>query len=49
MSSNDNKARDLAKENAGWLQICGIIILFPILFFACVWFPMWMGWAQRFP
>ena len=36
-------------ENAGWFQICGIIILFPILFFLCVWFPIWMGWAQRFP
>lgn len=41
--------RDYAKEGMGWLQLIGIMVLFPALFFFCVFFPIWMGWAARFP
>ena len=41
--------RDLGREGAGWIYLSAIMFLFPILFFACVFFPIWVGWTQRFP
>jgi len=35
--------RDIRQEAIGWLQIVGCMLLFPVLFFLCVWFPMWIG------
>lgn len=37
--------RDLRKEGIGWASMAVIMVVFPILFFACVFFPIWMGWA----
>jgi hypothetical protein len=35
----DNKAR----EATGWLTLALMMVLFPVLFFLCVWIPMWFG------
>lgn|GEM_PF-1789899 len=37
--------RDLGKEAVGWISIAAIMIAFPILFFVCVWIPIWLGVA----
>lgn len=47
--SKADALRSPEKEAVGWLQICAIILLFPTLFFLCVFLPMWVGWAERFP
>ncbi len=44
-----NITRDHKREAFGWLQLALIILLFPCLFFLCVFFPIWMGWTARFP
>jgi len=46
----DHKAvnRDLSKEATGWLSLIFIMFLFPALFFFCVFFPIWMGWASPY-
>ena len=41
--------RDMRKEAIGWIQLAGLILFFPALFFFCVFFPIWMGWTTRFP
>lgn len=41
--------RDLKKENVGWLILALLILLFPLLFFLCVYFPIWVGLTPRFP
>ncbi|MGE0173900.1 MAG: hypothetical protein AB7T49_13980 [Oligoflexales bacterium] len=33
-------------ESAGWLQLALIMFLFPVLFFLCVYFPIWIGVAS---
>ncbi|MDD9951358.1 MAG: hypothetical protein OXT67_07305 [Zetaproteobacteria bacterium] len=48
-TSKAEQLRTPGQEQVGWLQICGIILLFPALFFLCVFLPMWVGWAERFP
>lgn len=48
-SAKAEALRNPALEGRGWLQIAMIILLFPALFFLCVFFPIWMGWATRFP
>jgi hypothetical protein len=35
--------RDITKEAVGWLQIVACMVAFPVLFFLCVFFPMWIG------
>ncbi len=37
--------RDQRKEAIGWLSIAAIMVLFPVLFFVCVWIPIWLGVA----
>lgn len=37
------------RQSKGWLYLIAIMICFPILFFLCVYFPIWMGWAVRYP
>ena len=44
-----NSSHDLDREPVGWLTLAGIILLFPALFFLCVFFPMWIGLTPRFP
>lgn len=36
------------KEFNGWLTLVFFMLLFPVLFFACVYFPMWIGVAGRY-
>jgi hypothetical protein len=49
MSGLVRPERHMAKEGWGWIQITVIMLTFPALFFLCVFFPIWMGWAARFP
>ena len=30
-------------ESTGWMTLLLMMVLFPVLFFLCVWFPMWFG------
>lgn len=30
-------------ESVGWATMALMMVLFPVLFFLCVWFPMWFG------
>lgn len=39
--------RDIKKEDQGWLSIALIILLFPTLFFLCVFIPIWTGLTPR--
>jgi len=32
------------KEALGWLSFVLIMLLFPALFFTCVFIPKWFGW-----
>lgn len=32
-----------ARELKGWLTMILMMVLFPVLFFLCVWAPMWFG------
>jgi hypothetical protein len=41
--------RDPQREKWGWYQLVAISLLMPLLFFICVYFPIWMGWTPRFP
>ena len=36
---------DLTKEACGWLSLVLLMMLFPLLFFLCVFFPIWLGIA----
>lgn len=36
------------REAAGWLGLAMFMFLFPILFFLCVWFPIWLGVASPY-
>lgn len=49
MDVRKNNGRDMAREGLGWMKISLIILMFPALFFLCVFFPIWVGWATRFP
>lgn len=40
--------RDVRKEVTGWISLAFVMILFPALFFLCVFFPIWVGWTPRF-
>lgn len=39
--------RDLGREAAGWISIAVVMVLFPVLFFLCVFFPIWVGLTPR--
>ena len=34
---------DPTKEACGWLSLVLLMALFPLLFFLCVFFPIWLG------
>lgn len=36
------------REAAGWLGLAMFMLLFPLLFFLCVWFPIWLGVASPY-
>jgi hypothetical protein len=39
--------RDSAREVKGWVSIAFMMLLFPALFFLCVFFPIWVGLTPR--
>lgn len=39
--------RDLKREAQGWIGIAAVMLLFPALFFLCVFFPIWVGLTPR--
>lgn len=39
--------RDATKEAVGWLSLAFVMVLFPTLFFLCVYFPIWAGFTPR--
>ena len=40
--------RDYEGEGRGWIFLVLCMFGFPILFFLCVWFPIWIGIAGRY-
>ena len=34
---------DARKETLGWLSLTLLMVLFPLLFFLCVFLPIWLG------
>lgn len=46
--ASDNGKRDLDKENIGYWQLMLIVLLFPVSFFLCAYFPIWMGWTKSY-
>lgn len=34
---------DAGKETLGWLSLTLLMVLFPLLFFLCVFLPIWLG------
>ncbi len=49
MHSGTPTSVECDRQSKGWLYLIAIMICFPILFFLCVYFPIWMGWAVRYP
>ncbi|MEZ4743053.1 MAG: hypothetical protein R3B45_11495 [Bdellovibrionota bacterium] len=49
MSSSAKPIRDHGKESIGWIYLAAVILIFPALFFACVFFPIWYGLTPVFP
>ncbi len=47
MSSREVEA-NRALEASGWLQLLFIMVLFPVLFFLCVFFPIWIDVATPY-
>lgn len=39
--------RDTRKEAAGWVSLAVVMVLFPVLFYLCVFFPIWVGLTPR--
>lgn len=39
--------RDLEREKQGWLSMAFMLLLYPALFYLCVFFPIWVGWTPR--
>ena len=48
-SAKSKVERDFGKEAIGWLSLASMILLFPALFFLCVYFPIWVGLTESFP
>lgn len=40
--------REMKKEARGWLYMALIMLAFPILFFACVYFPIFLEVASPY-
>ncbi len=47
MAKTSAPQRDLGREAAGWISIAVVMVLFPVLFFLCVFFPIWVGLTPR--
>jgi len=45
--SKDLPQRDMQKEGKGWLTMALMLLLYPALFYLCVFFPIWVGWTPR--
>ncbi len=39
--------QDVRKETIGWLSMIAIMFMFPVLFYVCVFFPIWVGLTPR--
>ncbi len=39
--------RDLSKEAVGWISLLVVMVLFPVMFYLCVFFPIWVGLTPR--
>jgi hypothetical protein len=39
--------RDQGREVKGWTSMIFVMLLFPALFFLCVFFPIWVGMTPR--
>lgn len=39
--------RDMQREAEGWVGIAVIMLVFPALFFLCVFIPIWLGITPR--
>ena len=39
--------RSPSKEINGWISLVFMMLLFPALFFLCVYFPIWVGLTPR--
>ena len=39
--------RDMHREAQGWISIAVIMLVFPALFFLCVFVPIWLGITTR--
>jgi|GEM_PF-3517720 hypothetical protein len=48
MSSKDLEAQHRSLEAKGWLTLVLMLFLFPVLFFLCVFFPIWIGVATPY-
>lgn len=38
---------DPSRELKGWLSLAACMLIFPALFYLCVFFPIWVGWTTR--
>lgn len=36
------------REGMGWFSLAAFMLLFPALFFLCVYFPIWLGVASPY-
>ena len=39
----DTQEKPPAREGLGWLSMVLLMVLFPLLFFVCVFIPIWLG------
>ncbi|NRA64373.1 MAG: hypothetical protein HRU19_07805 [Pseudobacteriovorax sp.] len=42
MSSKEIAEKN-SRESRGWYTLAFMMVLFPVLFFLCVWAPMWFA------
>ena len=40
---------EMKEQEKGWWSLILFLFLFPVTFFICVFFPIWMGWTPAFP
>jgi len=39
--------RDPQREAVGWISLLVVMVLFPVMFYLCVFFPIWVGLTPR--
>ena len=47
MANQEVKKRDFNREAAGWVGLIAIMLAFPVMFFLCVFVPIWVGITPR--